>query len=187
MMVLLSFSTTLFAVNTAETWVFNNGKANEYEFKYLRRDETLKRDVYYCEAILPESMFQVRFHSQNGYSTSSYDFYLSTENLSTSNQVEFDTWYPIANSQSSSVQWSNFATFRNSGNQNSYVFLEVYDDGTYKICFSNDFTTSISNTIRDLPNEAEYYNLQGIKVDNNVSGFVIKRVGNKSEKIQLNK
>lgn len=62
--------------------------------------------------------------------------------------------------------WNNFETFRNSGYQTSYVFLEVYDDRTNKIFFSNDFTTSISNTKIDSPNKVECYNLQGIKADN---------------------
>ena len=50
-----------------------------------------------------------------------------------------------------------------------------------------DYATDIEETLADVDANAEYYNLQGVKVakENLTQGMYIKKVGNKSTKVVL--
>lgn len=122
-------------------------------------------------------------------------------------QVQFNTWYSIFNSTKyKHVNWDNFEVFRKSKYSEVCVSMRIYKIGekslTYydncrrefatiaipiynvRIIINGDKTTSVETIITD-EQPIEYYNLNGIKIENPEHGIFIKKQGDKLNKIIL--
>lgn len=82
--------------------------------------------------------------------------------------------YENPNIQSFTVNKLNSFTFKNAGEQPFAVLVVEYEPGN---------TSAITDIVSDENAPVEYFNLQGVRVENPANGIFIKRQGSKVEKV----
>lgn len=191
-----------FAQFNDDTWTFNDGSgnANNTLFRYMD-DYSYQIHYQYGATILtPTSSFTVKnYEGSNPFGKWLNTYVLEEERIKYynwiyhtyiyDNQIYFNTWYLMT----PNLEYTPYNCLNNFRDRYSNKSISVVICVHYKcnkevdkvwIKFINDPTTGV-NTINADTQEAVYYNLQGIKVDNPTNGIFIKKVGNKSIKIKL--
>ena len=97
--------------------------------------------------------------------------YTAEENNGTINSFKN---YEKPDVQSFTLNNLNSFTFKNAGEQPFAVLVVEYEPGN---------TSAITDIVSDENAPVEYYNLQGVRVENPANGIIIKRQGSKVEKV----
>ena len=74
-------------------------------------------------------------------------------------------------------------------NGNISLYVNVHNQGIARFLYEGESKDAISDviSIKDAEGDAEYYNLQGVRIaaDNLTTGVYIRRQGNKAEKVYV--